>query len=688
MLKFLISLSLAICLLLAPPAVADDGLNLLTLGLEELMEIEITLVSRKQEKLFDTAAAAYALTGEDLRRSGATSIPEALRLVPGMQVGHIGASMWAVSARGFADRFANKMLVLIDGRHVYSPLFSGVYWESHDVLLEDVERIEVIRGPGATLWGANAVNGIINITTVAAAESQGGLVKVGAGTEERGFATVRYGGRLGNNSHFRIFARGFDRDDFVDAAGKPTADDMRMLHSGFRADWKADDRDAVSVQGDLFTTDKGQRFSVPIVEAPYMRVSDSNSRHWGGNLLISWERSFSSRSDMRLQLYYDHNDWVDESTESEDATYDLDFQHRFSLGGRQEIVWGLGYRRGQDETREGAKLAFIPTTRSTDLYSAFVHHETGLYRGQLILALGSKFEHNGYSGFEFQPSARLIWHPDDRHALWLAVSRSVRTPSRSDRDIRINARTSPTVPALPGTNPIELPLLLIYQGQRSFGSEKLHSFELGYRLQPRRALFVDLATFYSRYSDLRAGRIGLLEGHTDAQTPYLTAPVFAENLMDGRSYGGELTAEWQFPDSWGRLRAAYSYLHLTLDPDPVADPASVDAESVVPEHQFYIWPSVDLNSNWQLDCIGRYVGDVSGRGKEVSGFEEIMPEREIDAYFELDLRLGWQPSERFEIELVGRNLVNDQHAEFTDFFLDYLPTEAQREVYGSLTWHF
>ena len=345
--------------------------ELTALSLEELMNVEVTLASRKEEKLFETAAAVWVITQEDLRRSGVTSIAEALRLVPGMQVGRIDANKWAVSARGFADRFAQKLLVLIDGRSVYNPLFSGVYWEVQDLVLEDVAQIEVIRGPGATLWGANAVNGIINIITRSARDTQGGLVTLGTGTEERGFGGVRYGGRLGEHGRYRVYAKGFARDGFVDAAGGPGNDDWQMGRGGFRGDWRLGAVSELTVQGDLFSGDAGQILRFPTLEPPFGRLVKDDTEVSGGNLLGRWQRSLGERGDLKLQLYGDWFARTDSLGDWEYEIYDADFQHRFAWGVRQEIVWGAGYRFSRDDTGASPKFRFDPDSDSRPAVQRF-----------------------------------------------------------------------------------------------------------------------------------------------------------------------------------------------------------------------------------------------------------------------------------------------------------------------------
>jgi iron complex outermembrane recepter protein len=664
---------------------SEIGIDLAALSLEELMGIEVTLPSRGGGTLFETAAAVYVLTGDDLRRSGVTSIPEALRLVPGMQVGHIGASKWAISARGFNDRFAQKLLVLIDGRNIYSPLFGGVFWEEHDLILADVERIEIIRGPGATLWGANAVNGIVNIVTRGTEQTQGGLVQLGAGSEERALAALRYGGSWGQNAQYRVYGKFFDRDAFVDSSGARAADQWQVRQFGLRAEWKPNSRDELSGQGGLRDSQAGQTWRFPTLEAPYLEAFNSTSDGSGAYAVLRWKRTLSASSDLRLQTYYTHRRIVDMFNGEKRNSYDVDFQHR-SAHGRHQVVWGLGYRFTSDNTRSSLKVSFDPARRSDHLFSAFAQDAVDLLRDRLRLTIGSKFEHNAYTGFEFQPNARLLWTPHSQHVLWAAFSRALRTPARADDDVRIALRTFPTETIIPFAGPDSPPLLAYIAGNRAFRSEKLLACEAGYRVRPHENLFVDVATFYNDYDNLRSGVLSA-PIFVELPAPHFTADLLIANAMRGRALGGELAVEWHLARH--RLRLAYSYLNIDLDLKAGALPENKDVEKGHPEHQFYVWHSFDVRPDLQLDAIGRYVGGIF-QDKESDGlaYGAYLPQRAVGGYFELDLRLAWQLNERMGIDLVGQNLLQKQHAEFVDFFIDTLPTETQRGVYAAATWKF
>ncbi len=646
--------------------------DLTQLSLEELMNIEVTSVAKKPQRLAAAAAAIFVITHEDIRRSGATSLPEALRMVPGLQVARIDANKWAITARGFNGRFANKLLVLIDGRSVYTPSFSGVYWEVQDTLLEDVERIEVIRGPGATLWGANAVNGIINIMTKHAQDTQGGLITAGGGTEERGFGGVRYGTTLGEDAHVRLYVKYFNRDDFVDTSGNNTDDAWHMLRGGFRLDWQVLDRHALTVQGDLYGGDASQNLTLPTLTPPFVMLIDDDIDLLGGNVLTRWQHTVAASSELTLQLYYDRTEREEKAIFRETRdTIDLDFQHRFALGQRQEIVWGLGYRYTHDHISESFFLAIDPDSRGDNLFSAFVQDEITLVPDRLRLTLGSKFEHNDHTGFEFQPNARFLWTPHARHAVWAAVSRAVRTPSRAEDDVRFNFAVLP--PNTPLRNPSALPAVVTVEGNRDFDSEVMLAYELGYRVRPLERLSLDIAAFFTDYDNLRTGEPGSPVFSTSPLPPHLVLPNVLQNRMHGESHGVEVAVDWR-PMDWWRLHLAYTYLqlHLRIDRDS-QNPTAEEAAGQSPHHQVSFRSAMSLPWDLEFDVWLRYIDE--------------LPTLDVDRYVTLDLRLAWKPVKRLELALVGQNLLEGRHLEFRQELFP-VPTAVQRSVYGKITWQF
>jgi len=650
-----------------PPLPAD----LTELSLEDLMNIEITSVAKKAQKLSEAAAAIFVITQEDIRRSGVTSIPEALRMVPGLQVARIDANKWAITSRGFNGRFSNKLLVLMDGRTVYTPLFSGVYWDMRDTLLEDVDRIEVIRGPGAALWGANAVNGVINIITKRSEDTQGGLVVAGAGTEERGFGAVRYGGKLGQDAYCRVYAKYFNRDSAVFASGEDASDEWDVSRAGFRMDWQGAGPDALTLQGDLYDGETGETVITKSLDPSEPPTFDEDNDISGANLLGRWRHTISDTSEMALQVYYDRTERNGVILDQIHDTLDIDFQHQFTLGQRHEIVWGLGYRFVSDDISNTFYGSWDPHSRDDDLYSGFVQDDITLIKDRLRLTLGSKFEHNDYTGSEIQPNARLMWSPHEGHSIWTAVSRAVRTPSRTEHDGRLNITVLPPgslLPVFPGH------VVVGVVGDGDYDSEELLAYELGYRVQPTERLSVDIATFYNDYSNLRTLEPGDPFPELSPLPPHLAFLSRADNRMEGETYGVEVAADWRPLDWWG-LKATYTYLQIQLDVDrDSGDTISESAEGESPHQQVSLRSSMDMMQDLALDCWVRYMDD--------------LPSQNMDSYITLDVRLGWKVRENVELSVVGQNLLDDRHPEYEPEFVDTIPTEVQRSVYGKVTWQF
>jgi iron complex outermembrane receptor protein len=611
------------------------------LSLEELMDIEVTSVSKHPERLSETASAIQVITQEDIRRSGATRLPEALRLASNLEVAQIDSRQWAISARGFNSPFSNKLLVLIDGRAVYTPLFAGVFWDVQDTLLEDIDRIEVISGPGATLWGANAVNGVINIITKQAKNTQGPLLLGGGGTELRGFGGVRYGGALASNLRYRVYGKYFDRDSSVLPDGRDANDDWHIGQGGFRMDWDASESNAFTVQGDGYDG----------------RISQAGADEIdvrGANVIGRWSHTFSDDSDLQLQLYYDrtHRDIPGVIAEDLD-TYDVDFQHRFPLGERHDVVWGLGYRLIEDDVSNTENVAFLPPQISRQWFSGFVQDEIALMKDRVHLTLGTKIEHNDYTGFEFQPSGRLAWRLSEQQTLWSAVSRAVRTPSRVDREF---------FQLQPGS-----PDFLIVGGP-DFESEELLAYELGYRVQPFSRLALSLAAYYNDYDDLRS---------QEQVSPPTAFPVVVANGLEGESYGAELTADYRITD-WWRLRAGYTELRIDLHPKPGStDMTRGRNESNDSKHHVSLRSLLDLPGHWELDAAFRYVSRIDNQ--------------QVPAYGELDVRLGWRPTPELEFSIIGQNLLHDDHAEFgalANTRGEIIRREIERGVFAKLLWRF
>lgn len=619
------------CAMAQDVASLPSASELKKLSVEELMNIEVTSVSRRSEKLSETASAIQVITREDIHRFGATRLPEALRLATNLEVAQSDAGQWSVSARGFNSSTANKLLVLIDGRTVYSPLFAGMFWDIQDVLLEDVERIEVISGPGGTLWGANAVNGVINIITRHAKDTPGFLVEGGGGKELQGFGSARYSGSISPRAHLRVYGKYSSRDGAVLPNGEDIENDWSLGQGGFRFDWEATDADQVTLQGDLYKSELS------------MGTNDVTTDTKGGNVLGRWSHTISEHSDFKLQFYFDrvhrnstgsYNDILN--------TYDLDFQHRFLLGDRHDIVWGGGYRLAGDNFSSGA-IVFLPQHLSLPMYSAFVQDEIALKKETLYLTIGSKVLHNYYTGWEFQPSARLAWTvAAHQQTVWAAISRAVRTPSRIDRDLII-----------PGLS----------IGGPGFNSEILLAYEAGYRVQPHERISLSLAAYYNDYDHIRT-----IE-QVDPPTPL---PLMIGNGQEGRSYGAELTVDYQVT-SWWRLRAGYTAMKLDIHAKPGStDITEGSTEASDPNHYFTLRSSLDLPAHFSIHPAFRYVSHIDAP-------------MDVPGYSELDLRLAWQSSPAFELSIAGQNLLHDQHAEFGN---PNTRREIQRTLYAKILWRF
>jgi iron complex outermembrane recepter protein len=610
----------------AVPTTAADYLT--TLTLEELANVEVTSVSRNEQRARDAAAAVYVITQEDIRRSGARSIPEVLRLAPNLQVARATSRSWAISARGFNAPFSNKLLVLIDGRTVYSPLFAGVFWNVQDTLLEDIARIEVISGPGASVWGANAVNGVINIITKSARDSQGGLASVGTGTEERFLTGVRYGGAATPSLHYRLYGKYFNRGDSLLPTGDAAIDAWRSGQAGGRFDWSRNGRDLVTLQGEAYKQTGNQLDSEDLSES-------------GGNLLIRWTRTVHDTELFQIQAYYDrvHQFAPGEFGDTLD-TVDLDMQYERQLGTRHRVIVGGGYRYTHDAVENlPGSLAFLPATLARHLVSAFVQDEIAVAGDRITLTLGSKFEHHGYTGLEVQPTARIAvaYGPQ---MFWGAVSRAVRTPSRFDRDL-----------FFPANPPF------IFAGGPDFRSETLVAYEAGWKATGTSA-FASVAAFANHYDDIRSTSLG--------------PPFFTENNLEGPIYGAELVAAWQPAARW-RLTSGYTFLHQDLRVEPGrVDRNLGQGETFDPSHQFQMRSLLTLPRRVELDVWVRYVGNVASASR---GFEAV------PSYVAFDTRIAWSPRNNVELAIVGQNLLDARHAEFG-------PREFERGACVKLTWRF
>jgi iron complex outermembrane receptor protein len=626
-----------------PASAAED---LLDLSLEELMNIEVTSVSKKAESKNETAASVHVITAEDIRRGGFTSVPEALRVVPGVQVSRIDASRWAISIRGFRQEFSNSLLVMIDGRPVYTPLFGGVIWSEQNLAMQDVERIEVVRGPGGAIWGANAVNGVINIITRHSSDTQGGLLAVHGGTQEYGLMG-RYGAKLGEDTTFRLTARGEKIEDFDFNQNYNGNDEWSNVRVGLRSDTKVGEKGELTLHADYFDIDGTLGVGGLTGTPPSYVFSENDTRSRGGDILIEYARELDEDSSLEVRAFYDT---VNRRTilDAHSHTFDLDAKYDVVLSDEFSMVWGAEYRYWTTHTKAlSTSIALVPNDDDFHLGSAFVQFELDLFDDLLKLVAGTKLSGNSWSGFEYQPSGRFVVAPAVGHTLWGAVSRAVRTPTHIENDLS----------AMIG--PISI------SGDRNVASEELLSYELGYRFYGLDWLTTELSLFYSRYEDVT----GLVGGPLDYRF---------DNPGEVTVGGGEVEVSLLPTDGW-KLTAGYSVMFF--DEDSVASPLGVGKlKNTQPRHQFVIRSVVDLPADLELDASGYYVDGLSG-------VTPTLRSNNVRQYFRLDLRLGWKPLDWLEVALVGQNLTDARHAEFNDV-LGNESSQVPRSGYAMVTVDF
>ena len=682
-----IGLSILVVLfaLISPnPAQSADGKSvpgedeILEMDISQLMQTEVvvTSVSKRPELIHKAASAIYVLTDEDIRRSGAVNIMEALRMVPGVLVSKLNQNRYAISIRGFNQRLgSDKLLVLMDGRSVYSPVQSGVFWIGQDTVLEDIERIEVIRGPGAALWGSNAVAGVINIITKSAEKTQGGLVAGGVGTEENGFGTLRYGGKLENGINYRVYGKYRDRDSGVDANGNDSFDSKQIGQGGFRTDWQINKQDQLTMQGDYYRLNSDLDFTSRFVSltAGSTPFQGTNVQE-GANFLTRWDRTFEDASSFNLQLYYDRlkrksgvpfDNVVDQ--------FDIDFQHNFSFHKVHNFSWGLNYRYTFFDLETSAILQ--NTRKDTHLASLFLHDEIELIPEELSLILGIKSEYNVFTGLEFQPSVRTAWNPSPNHTFWAAFSRAVRLPTVSDENSTVNQVLIPGGAIPPPAGPLPFPVLIQRVPNTGVKAEELLAYELGYRAKINDKVNFDITAYYFDYDNLLASNNGAFLPPTVPPLVF-TQQVFNDNSVEGEVYGVELSGQWQVLRNW-RLSGSYTFAEIQLHPfpgapvDSTAFPDGFEAEGE-PNHIFNIRSYLNLPHNLEFDTFYYYVSKNTSRA--------------IPEYGRLDIRLGWQPMKNVDLSFVAQNLLDPSHPELSELL--EVSSETQRSYYLKATLKF
>jgi iron complex outermembrane receptor protein len=629
------------------------------LTLEQLLQVKVHSVSKKDELISNAPAAVYAITSADIERSGVTTIPDVLRMVPGVQVARSDSNSWAISIRGFNSVLANKLLVLIDGRTVYNPVFGGAFWETHDLLLEDIQRVEVIRGPGGSLWGANAVNGVINIITKHTRDTQGNLVSATYGNEEKGTLSARHGGSFGTTGFYRVYAKGFKRDASIkppipNTADTDTYDEWDGFRGGFRIDWD----DQFTFQGNAYRTDAQQLRPDHSLIAPYLTLEQQTIVYEGANFIGRWTHQNNDGSQWIIQSYVDWTkrdepfNFIDERT-----TFDVDTQYDFASSSRQQISVGAGIRVLSDDKQGNHNVSFTSPDETNIIYSAFIQDKITLAPDAWFLTLGTKIEHNDFSGLEVQPNARLQWRFDQQQNFWASISHAVRTPTPIEQS---------TTSTFATTENIRLAIV----PNTDFKSEELTAYEVGYRNQITPSLSVDIATFYNDYEKLTT---------TTFDDPYLVnngvdplhflIPIKFTNDMKGRSNGAEIVLGWKVSDSL-HIAADYSYLDMSLE---AIDPTQETAERLSPRHQLGAKLFWDIEDDWNLGVFASYV--------------DKLPATDVDAYVRLDINLSRQITQSLKLSLVGQDLLDGSHREFANAG-DINAGEIERSIFGKLTWQF
>lgn len=666
------SRALATCvsffLILAGAARAQQPpVDLTNQSLEDLMNIKVVSVSKTEEKISRTASAIFVITEEDIRRSGATNIPDLLRMVPGMDVAQINGDTWAISARGFNAHFANELFVMVDGRSVYTPSFGGVFWDTLDIPIEDIERIEVIRGPGGSIWGTNAVNGVINIITKKTSETKGGLVTASGGNLDQGSGTVQYGGAADKNTDYRLYAKYFDQDHLPDASGQDGGDGWHMLTGGFRTDSALSPRDTLTFQGNMYSAREGTPTSVdPSITAPATVPIELLVNVTGGFLQGLWTHSYSPTSGITLQVsyeQYERNDTVGDHR----GTWNADFAHHFAWGARNNLVWGLNFRDSDSHSHPPFLASFVPPNLNTQLYGAFIQDEIAIRPDRLYLTVGTKLEDNYYTGVNVMPSARVAWTPTATQTAWAAVSDAVRSPSALDAGFRSDFGSFP--------GPGGVPVVLAFIGNPHVDDETLIAYEAGYRRTIGKQLSIDFASYYNDYGHQETTEPGTEFFENTPAPPHYVMPFTYENLMHGETNGVEIAATWQVTSRW-TLNPGYGFeeIHMHLAPTSQDTTSVGEAEGSSPDHAAQLRSRVEVLHGLTWDTSAYFVGRLTDPSEP--------------SYTRLDTQLSWEFREGASISLVGQNLAKNLHEEFVDTTGSARSTLIKRSAYIKFTWKF
>jgi iron complex outermembrane receptor protein len=640
--------------------------DLISMNIEDLMNIKVTSVSRTEEKLSRTASAVFVIGSEDIRDSGALNIPDLLRMVPGVQVAQLSSNTWAIAVRGFNERFSNKLLVMLDGRAVYSATIGGVFWDVLNVPLEDIERIEVIRGPGGSVWGANAVDGVINIITSNADATHGGLISAGGGNLSQGFGTLQYGGNLDGKTDYRIYTKYENDGQTPNGSGQPGGDAWHMLSGGFRTDTSLSKNDELLFQGNIYTGKEGLPVTQLVSVSSPPQFTDELVPLSGGFLQSVWNHTISERSGTTLEVSYgayQRNDALRDGRK----TFAADFQHHFLWGGRQDILWGLGLQYTYSHSEGDFLVSLSPASAGDYLFSSFVQDEIVLIPDRLYLTVGAKFEHNYYTGWAPIPSARVAWQISNRHMVWAAYSRPIRTPAETDVAI------ISSVAEFPGHG--GLPTLVSVVGNPNYGNETTSVYELGYRASLAKNVSLDLSTYYNNYKNLQTNEPG--EPYLISAPPplHLVLPMTFANLLYGEAHGLEISTNWKVTGRW-TISPGYAFeeIHMHTEPSSQDTSSVLNAEGSSPRNSAQLRSRIDLTHGLEWNASAYFVDRLTAEG--------------IPAYTRVDTQLTWKWSERGSISFVGQNLQQDHHFEFQDFLHSIDANQAKRSVYAVLRWSY
>jgi iron complex outermembrane receptor protein len=643
-------------------ATSQPAGDLTSMSLEDLMKIEVTTVSKRKQSIGDAPAAITVIGQDDIQRSGMTTIPDLLRLVPGMDVARYNASTWAVGSRGFNDIHTNKLLVLVDGRTVFGSTFGGVSWGTEDYMLQDLERIEVVRGPGATLWGSTAVNGVVNIVSKSSKDTQGWLV-TGLGGNQQQEGAIRFGGKIDEETSFRVYTKYRNFGDEQTPAGRSAEDGWQSVQGGFRID-RESGNDKLTLQGDVYSQQLSLSETAPLLMPPYQSFINKTFDADGGNVLGRWTHTISSTSDLSVQMYYDRSDHYETYVPIQQNEFNLEFQHRFELTQRQELIWGLQYRAIRDRVEAHRGYVMSPSAKALQFTSGFVQDDVTIIPEHLHFIAGTKLEYDPYVNFQVQPGARLLFTPDKKNTVWASVSRALTTPARYEEDLKTVFSAFPTPAGLATAGTI---------GTHGLSPEELMAYEVGYRFSPIKRLSVDLSLFYDDYDHL-TGTQSLTPTFVSTPSPHLFIPVGWTNNLEAQSYGGELAATWNVTDKW-RLTGSYSFLsmHVSVNGPDNGGRGGFD-RGASPEHQAQLRSYYNLTRNLQLNTAIFYVSPLS--------------EGHIPAQLRVDANIDWQIRDNLDLMVGVQNLIDNHHPEFPGTHSYFVPTELPRTFFAELTYRF